>query len=275
MKNLYSKLPVSLSMALLLSAMPIATAQELPAPSRTLQVANYLRDMAFATIVPGLSGLRTVAKNGVEIIALRISPQNFKFGLATQSVEEGERVEVMGARESAQVAFNGGFFSIAASGRKFPVGLLINKDIRSSSRWKKAGGYLVFQDGNISIVPTRQNKVPEGETILQSKPTLIEPGGKWAMNTNSGGSKNRTLVCNTAKGDVIVMVVIGGGMSLFEAGWLMRSSEVGGVFDCDSALAMDGGSSTQIWVKDRPDLSFTGNAAVHNSVFIVQQQSGQ
>ena len=48
----------------------------------------------------------------------------------------------------------------------------------------------------------------------------------------------------------------------------MREPEMGGFFNCDSAIAMDGGGSTQIWVKGRPDLSYAGNTPVHNAVVI-------
>jgi len=252
------------------NAPAVATQDETP-PPRALLVAEQLRAAPFELVSPGLFALRTRTSNGVEIIVLRLNPSGFQFRLIRQATGEGEWVEEFGKRQSAHVAFNGGFFSVDKNGQKLPVGLLAQNNIKYSTAWKRSGGYLVFQKGGISILPTAGNPVPNGESVLQSKPTLIDPGGIWAMNSNKPIAKNRTLVCKDKTGDVIVFAVVGGGLSLFEAGWIMRGSDVGGVFDCDSALAMDGGGSTQIWVKDRPDLSFNGETPVQNGVVIVQQ----
>lgn len=240
-------------------------------PPRALLVADHLRGQTFEELVPGLLALKTRASNGVEIIALKIAQPEYQFLVTKQADKSGEWVDDMGKRESGLVAFNGGFFSINKKGQKYSVGLLAKDNVRYSAAWKKSGGFLSFQQGNIDIVPTLGNVVPSGEAVLQSKPVLIEPGGKWAMNTNQAIRKKRMLVCKDGSGDVVLLAVIAGGLSLYEAGWVMRSSDVGGYFGCDSAIAMDGGGSTQIWVKDRPDLSYVGETPVHNGVVIQQQ----
>ncbi len=250
---------------------PACLANDEIIPPRALLVANHLRTLSFESVSPGITAIKTVASNGIELIALRIKSTGHKFELIQQSNPQGNRVDEMGKGNDAQIAFNGGFFKINKDGHKVPVGLLAIDDKRYSSAWKKSGGYLIFRGGNISILETAGNPVPVAEEILQSKPVLIEPGGNWAMNTNRAIPKKRTLVCIDDAGDFIVMAIVGGGLSLFEAGWLMRSKRVDGFFGCDSAIAMDGGGSTQIWVKDRPDLSFSGETPIHNGVIIRQQ----
>jgi exopolysaccharide biosynthesis protein len=240
-------------------------------PPRTLLVANHLRTLPYEKVAPGIAAIKTVASNGIELIALRIKPAVHKFELIKQSNPQGNWVEEMGTGHDAQIAFNGGFFKINKKGHKVSVGLLAINEMRYSTAWKKSGGYLIFRDGNVSILETAGNPVPVGEKILQSKPVLIAPGGNWVMNTNRAIPKKRTLVCIDEAGDFVVLAIVGGGLSLFEAGWLMRNKNVGGFFGCDSAIAMDGGGSTQIWVKDRPDLSFGGETPVHNAVIIQQQ----
>ena len=247
-------------------------AQEQAIPARSLVVANHLRNLKFEKVSSGISALKALAPNGVELIVLRLKPTKFQFYLALPDNRSGEWVEDIGKRKNAQIVFNGGFFSIDKRGHKNPVGLLAKGKVKYSSAWKKSGGYLYIRDGNISIVPTKGNPVPVGDWVLQSKPVLIEPGGKWAMNTNKAIAKKRTIVCMDGDGDLIIMAIVGGGLSLYEAGWLMRDTSVGGYFGCNSAIAMDGGGSTQIWVKDRPDLSFGGQTPVHNSVIIRLQQ---
>jgi exopolysaccharide biosynthesis protein len=269
----YTVVAVSIATALPIGYLGVVSvrAQEKNIPPRSLLVAEHLRTLSFKKVVPGIQALKIIASNGVELIALRLKPDGLKFVLALQASAQGEWVSDMGMRHNGQVAFNGGFFSINKKGEKLPVGLLMKNNVLYSSRWKKSGGYLVFREGDISILQTSGNPAPVGDAVLQSKPVLIEPGAKWAMNTNRAVPKKRTMVCVDKAGDVIVVAIISGGLSLYEAGWLMREPEVGGYFGCDGAIAMDGGGSTQIWVKDRPDLSFSGETPVHNGVVIQLQ----
>ena len=240
-------------------------------PVRSAQVAEHLLTVKFGDVLPGLSALRTTVPNGVELIVLRLQPDQFKFKIALQNNNKGEMVETMGARHNGVVAINGGFFSINKTREKKSVGFLMIGGKIHSAAWRKSGGYLLIEKELISILPTRDGKIPNGDDILQSKPILIEPGGKWAMNSNRAIAKNRTLVCVDHQGEIIIAAIIKGGLSLYEAGWLMRDTNVGGFFNCDSLIAMDGGGSTQIWVKGRVELSFKGVTNVHNAVIIQQR----
>ena len=243
-------------------------AQQRVVPPRAVMVADHLATQSYRPVAPGISAIKIIASSGVELIALRIKPAGLRFGVIQQNDHQGEWVASMGSRNNALIAFNGGFFRVDDKGHKIPVGLLAIDNTQYSSSWKHSGGYLVFKNGAISIMPAVGAKVPNGDAVLQSRPVLIEPGGKWAMNTNRAIPRKRTIVCLDKNGDAIVVAIVGGGLSLFEAGWLMRGPQVGGYFDCDSAVAMDGGGSTQIWVKDRPDLSFSGETSVQNAVII-------
>lgn len=117
-------------------------------------------------------------------------------------------------------------------------------------------------------MPSREDVPDSPATILQSKPLMIEPGGKWAMNTNQALWRPRTLLCTVKNGEAVLLVLSGSGMSLYEAGWLMRKPEEGGYFACDAAIALDGGGSTQLWVEDREDLWVEGETAVHNALLV-------
>ena len=243
-------------------------AQQNLAPLRGKTVAEYLRILSFEDVARGVRAMKGLAPNGVELVALRIDPEKVRFTLVLSDTPLGERVDKLGRLHKGLIAFNGGFFQIDKKGRKLPVGLLKKSDIEYSQAWKKSGGYLVFDNDGISILATSGNPIPKAGEVLQSKPVLIEPNGKWAMNTNRKIRKRRTIVCIGRAGEITIVAIAGSGLSLYEAGWIMRGKNVGGYFDCDSALAMDGGGSTQIWVKDRPDLSFGGITPIHNAIII-------
>ncbi|MCU0789818.1 MAG: phosphodiester glycosidase family protein, partial [Nitratireductor sp.] len=178
-----------------------------------------------------------------------------------------------GPRAGALIAVNGGFFGERTEGKGlYPVGLLrIGGKIRSPN-WRTAGGYILFGEKGVSIAASSAEVPDEPKTILQSKPLMIEPGGKWAMNTNQALWRPRTLLCTLDGGVAVLVVLSGSGMSLYEAGWLMRPAGVGGTFGCDAALALDGGGSTQLWVEGRDDLSVRGETPVHNSLVVRRRE---
>jgi len=248
-----------------------AAAQEL-APPRTAEARQALAASPWRKLEDGLSLLQATTQGGATLTALRIAPDRFAFAIATQAQAKGERVDVFGPREGAVIAVNGGFFAEQqASGALFPVGLLRLAGKQMSSAWRATGGYLVLADGVPSIRPAATPPPSNTPDVLQSKPLLIEPGGKWAMNSNQGLMRQRTVICLTKDGEATLLLVTGAGMSLFEAGWLMRGAEVGGFFSCDSALALDGGGSTQLWVAGNRELALRGETPVHNALVVLRR----
>ena len=109
--------------------------------------------------------------------------------------------------------------------------------------------------------------------MLQTRPMILEPGGHWAMGSNLGETKLRTLLCRKANADIIFVLVTRVGLSLYEAGWMLRAPKNGGFFDCDSAVALDGGRSTQVWYSGDPAYSFSGFTAVNNFLVIRQKEN--
>lgn len=248
---------------------PLAAAAE-EVPQRSVDMAEALSGAQWSEYAPGLDFITAASRSGAEITAFSISAEQYSLRIAVQQRPDGERVDSFGARENGVLAINGGFFGEKETGKKlFPVGLLRAGGKDYSQAWDRAGGYLAISADGFDLRPSGAG-VPEGfEQLLQSKPMLIEPGGKWAMNTNSQLQRWRSLVCLKPDGHLVVALVGGFGLSLFEAGWLMRGGDAGGFFGCDSALAMDGGGSSQLWVKDRGDLSVRGETPVHNALVII------
>jgi hypothetical protein len=256
-------------MFLAVLAMPGAVAAQESAPQRTIDARTALEKAVWEEIDAGLSLMRAGMPGGLVITAFKVDQKLFRFDIAVQEKPDGERVDTFGPRGDALVAVNGGFFGERESGKGlYPVGLLRLKGKARSPRWKSAGGFILFGDGGVSIKPSRDDAPDLPATVLQSKPLMIEPGGKWAMNTNQALWRPRTLLCTLQDGEAVLLVLSGAGMSLYEAGWLMRAQEEGGYFGCDAAIALDGGGSTQLWVEDREELWVEGETAVHNALLI-------
>jgi len=253
----------------LLMALPAVAAAQENAPQRTQEARAAIAAAAWEEIEPGLSMLRASSPANLTITAFKVDEKLFRFDVAVQEKPDGERVDTFGPRADALVAVNGGFFGERESGRGlYSVGLLRLKGKVRSPKWKSTGGFILFDEEGISILPSRQDVPVRPATILQSKPLMIEPGGKWAMNTNQALWRPRTVLCTVKGGEAVLLVLSGSGMSLYEAGWLMRAQNEGGYFGCDAAIALDGGGSTQLWVEEREDVWVEGETAVHNALLV-------
>ncbi len=220
----------------------------------------------------GLHLTTAMSEDGARLWVWRVSLDRFRFAIVEQQEKDGEPVAALGARANAVLAINGGFFGEVDTGKGlFPVGLLRIGGKNHSRAWSNTGGYVVMGDNSIALLPSRNPLPEDAHTVVQSKPMLIEPGGKWAMNTNSGLARPRTVLCQLSANEVLVMVVSGAGLSLYEAGWILRSKSDGGAFGCDAAIALDGGGSTQMWVKGRDDLMVEGESPIHNSIAVIRR----
>ncbi|MCB1460554.1 MAG: phosphodiester glycosidase family protein [Nitratireductor sp.] len=257
--------------ALPLAFSPMAAlAQESdPAPERTLDVREALAALPWQVLEDGLELKEAISQRGIRLRVFRISVKRFALEIVLQNDALGERVEAFGERSGAVLAVNGGFFGETEKERTlFPVGYLrIGGEVHSQP-WQSAGGYLSLSRDGVSIRPSREGPVSGDGDEIQSKPLLIEPGGKWAMNTNQQKLRPRTVVCTLGADMILIAAVSGSGMSLYEAGWLMRDAGVGGYFGCDAALAMDGGGSTQLWVAGEPSLQVVGETPVNNALVV-------
>ncbi len=239
-------------------------------PLRTTEAVTALAAAQWIELEPGLEVKRASASVSAMITALRIDQSRFRLAATVQDNPDGQTAESFAQDAGAVLAVNGGFFGERTEGKDlYSVGLLrIGGKIRSAN-WKTTGGYLIFAKDGLAIEPASPEPPARTPDLLQSKPLMIEPGGKWAMNTNNGPPRPRTAVCTfQGETDVLVLVVSGTGLTLYETGWLLRQKQEGGLFGCDAALALDGGGSTQLWVEDRDELAVEGETAVHNALVV-------
>ncbi len=243
------------------------------APEVTRDVVRSLSQASWQSLEGGLEVLRSVTQSGMVVTAYRISSQRFTFEVNLQRQPDGSRARQIGERSGAVLTTNGGFFAQRDNGSLYPIGYLRLGGEVLSKGWPSSGGLIVFEDDGPKLLPSHEGIPKAGPDVLQTRPMLLEPGGQWAMGSNLGETKLRTLFCRKAGGDIILVLVTRVGLSLFEAGWMLRKPEEGGFFDCDSAVALDGGRSTQVWYSGDPTYSFAGFTPVHNFLVIRQRDN--
>jgi len=242
--------------------------ESLNAPEKTREVVDRLNDAEWENVAQGLRSIRAVTRQGILFNAFEISPENFLFEISVQRAKTGDWVEDVGKREGALIVTNAGFFAEKTNGELYSVGFLQHNGEVRSKAWKRAGGFINFTKDGPLLSPSTAGVPDSSADMLQTKPMMIEPGGKWAMRSNLGEVKHRSIFCRLETGVIILATITRGGMSLFEAGWVMRSEVDGGYFGCDSAVALDGGRSTQMWFAEKPEISFPGLTPVHNFLLV-------
>jgi len=260
------------SIVLFLAGAVVANAQTGATPPAAKPALNSLKQASWMELEEGLSLLRILTPQGVVVTAYRVSPKRFEFSVVTQSRKTGSRVKEIGEATGAVIATNAGFFAVNGNNRLYSIGYLRLGGEVLSKGWVSAGGTVTLMPNGLSLKPTHEG-IPQNEfDVLQSRPMIIEPGGIWSMGSNSGAPKLRTLLCTLKNGDVILVTISRFGLTLFEAGWLLRSPSDGGYFGCDAAIALDGGRSTQLWHSGNPQYSFSGITPVHNFLIIRQRE---
>ena len=242
-------------------------------PPVTSKIVSALDNSSWTRLEDGVDAIRAVTDTGIAMTAFRVSPEQFDFSIVTQGADAGSRAKEIGENEGAVLVTNAGFFAQRLDGSLYPIGFMRLGGEVLSKGWESDGGILTWTgEGDLSLVPTHRG-IPKNEIdALQSRPMFIEPGGRWAMASNNQENKNRTIVCKLGNGDIVLAIVTRVGISLFEAGWIMRGQNVGGFFGCDAAMALDGGRSSQVWYSGDEKYSFSGLVPVHN--FLVVRAKG-
>lgn len=239
-------------------------------PSHASEAVAALEKAQWERLEDGLELIQVNTALGTRIDAIRIDREQYYFKIVEQNRPNGERVRRVQRRLGAAVVVNGGFFKITKDSNLEPVGMLILDGEARSDPWSVSGGYIALDhQGTASITLSPEGPPMWARHAVQTRPVLIEPGGRWAMNTNGTELEHRTLFCLLPDGDAVIVVVHGGGLTLFEAGWLLRAGKWGGYFGCDSAIALDGGGSSQIAVSEREDLYIPGVTRVQNFLAVM------
>jgi len=186
---------------------------------------------------------------GVEMRTWTVDPSLFDIELMEQKSPHGSSIGEFLEDADVILALNGGFFEIDFSQRISPAGVLVvNGAIRKASSNRQSGAF-VRHSGGIKIIWARDlEPLTKYSFALQTGPILVEGRGKLGIATNDYDRLNRAAVCS--RGNQIIFVTLhgshGNGLSLYEFAELLVAREIDGGLECDLAINLDGGPSTQV-----------------------------
>ena len=150
------------------------------------------------------------------------------------------------ALPGALAGVNGGYFDDHAR----PVGWRRIGGIDRAPAWGASLGGVLALDGARAYVGPRAQMPEHPESVVQSKPLLVERDGESGIITDDGRRAARTTVCVAEDGAlhfVLFLAAAGDGPTLAEAADVLRTPRARGGFGCRSALNLDGGPSTGAW----------------------------
>jgi len=219
---------------------------------------------------------RGIIYRRVELKADRIAFHAWSFAqdryalrVATLPDHNGGSVAAFAKAHGALMAVNGGFFDIDAGNRLSASGLLVVGGVRLGEITGKGGsGVLLRRGGQIQIVWRRAVGSLEGlDDAVQSGPVIVEPGGKLGIRSNSFNRLPRSAICLTP--GRFTVVVVTGGLSLYELAKVLAARRKDGGFSCNVALNLDGGPSTQAYMQaGNSSLHLKGLWKVHNAIVV-------
>lgn len=197
--------------------------------------------------------------------AFRVDPQKFRIGVVTARNEQsGASAAEMAKQSGAMLVINGGFFTPQHTS----IGLIV-KDGRELSPMHKTSWWSIFaMQGERPAIysPKDYQRAKDVGAALQAGPRLVIDGRIPKLKESVAA---RSAVGITSDGKVVIALTQGPGISMTELARRMGTSQFRGGFDCKNAMALDGGSSSQIYARIKKfELNLPNLARVTNGLAV-------
>jgi uncharacterized protein YigE (DUF2233 family) len=207
-------------------------------------------DSGWVAIGPGIEWRRLLAdipnhNRQAPVHIVRLDQQAVQFRVGYTPAAPQPFAEWCDA-EGVVAAINGGFFEADYQ----TTALVISDGVAYGSSYQGQGGmFAVDVWGNVSLrylLDTPYDPSEPLQQAIQGWPMLARPGGeRLAFSETSGQRARRSVIAMDRSGNVLLLAFPGSDFLLDElAAWLLASD-----LDIDSALNLDGGSSTGLCVR--------------------------
>lgn len=222
-------------------ALLLLTSSPLPATPKPAYVWNKLADGFLYTTYSFKISDKDISK----IHAFRIDPKKFKLDVVTAKDEtKGSTAEELASQNDALMVINGGFFTPEHKS----IGLLV-KDGKQISPLHRTSWWSIFtikNDRPMIVKPGQFQLTRSTQMALQVGPRIAIDGKTPKLKE---GLAIRSAVGITKDKHVVVAITSGHGISMNELALRMKNSIWQGGLECPDAMALDGGSSSQIFAK--------------------------
>lgn len=203
------------------------------------------------------------------IHAFRIDPIKYRVDVALAKDErEGATAKHLAKRAKAVLAINGSFFTPQHA----TIGLII-KDGKEISPIHNTSWWSIFAmsgDSPSIYTPSEFLRARSVRIALQAGPRLVVNGKILKLKESVA---SRSAVGILPDGKIVIAITQGPGISMTELARRMSLPSSRGGFGCPSAMALDGGSSSQIYAKFKDfELSLPNIAQVTNGLVVLEKK---
>lgn len=224
------------------------------------------------SLAPGLDYTKMESISGFhlgKIHAFRINLEyyNLALALASDNSTSIAGVQDLAMKKNAILGINGGFFSQELR----PLGLRVSDTkVLSPLKATKWWGVFFVRNHKPFIVSQKDYRATNVSFAVQSGPRLITDG---KILTLKPGVADRSALGITKSGRVILLATENYSLTTTQLAHLMRNAEIDGGLECIDAINLDGGSSTQIYVKiNNFYLNVPGLGAVTDAILVVPKK---
>jgi len=198
------------------------------------------------------------------VTVARLDPNQVVFRVSyTPGI--GYPVSGWAQQQGALLVVNGGYFT----SENVAIGLTISGGVSYGvSYGDYAGMFAVTPADRVSVRWLRAWPYDPAEGLrdaVQGFPVLVRPGGEMGFPADSddGSASRRTVVAQDRSGRILLLIAPRGFLSLRQmAVWLAGSD-----LDVDTALNLDGGTSSGFWMVDGPQIDSMVSVPVVIGVF--------
>lgn len=210
------------------------------------------------------------------VYAIRFDGGRYAMQTAVQQEVFGNEVRDIVEAESAILGINGGFFEVDPADRLSPSGALYVGGLELAPYQERGGSGFLYDNGRELAIEwsSRIHSIDGILSGVQCGPVVVDPGGSNGIYSDDHDQRRRTAVC--LNGNTATIVLVDGGLSLFDLGSLLsREAEQGG-YECERAINLDGGPSSQLYLKHRgTELDVKGTWKANNAVLVVPRDNGK
>lgn len=204
------------------------------------------------------------------IHAFRIDLDLFslELAIAADDLNTIASVKSLAEKNNAVLGINGGFFSQELK----PLGLRVADNqvlipLKSTPWWN----VFFVRNKKASIVGQKEYRQKNINFAIQSGPRLIAHG---KIPNLKPGTANRSALGITKTGKVILLATENLTLTTTQLANIMHKPEIDGGLECIDAINLDGGSSTQLFVKTKNFyLNVPGLSAVTDAILVIPRES--
>ncbi|MBN1889236.1 MAG: phosphodiester glycosidase family protein [Thermoflexales bacterium] len=163
-----------------------------------------------------------------------------------------------------RLVVNGGYFTP----EKAATALVVSDGARSEQSYVGFGGMFAVHDGQVEVRSLAASPYSPSEPLeqaVQAFPMLVQPGGFQAVTEDDGKLARRTVVGQDRAGRIVFLLSAQPLFSLKTLSAFLAASDL----DLDTALNLDGGTSSGLWYTDQAGQPFGVDSWVYVPAVIV------